>query len=125
MAYCTSTELTALTGTSLSSSVQDSIIAQADREIKAKLSLAGVSAPTSDDTLKSASLNLSIAGVLIRQMNDGTKPAQFKVGDISVSDNIQKAIEQHTNKAWDLVDMYIETHGSYEQYRWYIRKVNA
>ena len=58
MAYCTHTELTLLSGTSLSTAIQDAIIAQSDREIKARIQKAGLTPPASDDYLKTAAMKL-------------------------------------------------------------------
>ena len=124
MAYCTNAELTALTGTSLSTDIQGAIIAQADREINARLALAGLSASASDDTLKAASLNLSIAGVMTRLRADGSKPSSLKVGDISMGDNIDAAITELKTRADESITAYIRSNGTYSRDRWYIRKVN-
>lgn len=124
MSYCTNAELTLLTGTGLSTTIQDAIIAEADREINARLALAEISAPGSDDKLKSASLNLSIVGVLTRMRLDGSKPASIRIGDISASDDIDTAISELQKKAWAAVDSYILTHGTYDRSKWYVRKVN-
>ena len=124
MAYCTNAELTSLTGTSLTTAVQDAIIDQSDREIKARLALADISAPASDDTLKAASLNLSIAGVFTRLRADGSKPSSLKVGDISMGDNIDAAISELKNRAWESVTAYIRSNGVQSRDKWYLRKVN-
>lgn len=124
MGYASTTELTNLTGTSLASGVLTEIITQSDREINARLALAEISAPSSDDKLKSASLNLSIAGVLTRMRLDGSKPAKAKIGDIWFEDDIDKAIAELVKRAWAAVDSYILTHGTYDRYRFLVRKVN-
>ena len=119
--YCSSDELTNLTGTSLSVTVKNAIIDQADREIKARLARAGMSAPTSDDTLKAASLNISKIGVITRDRLTGAKTSSIKVGEISMSDNLDAEIAALYNSAWESVDSYIEAN---KTVRSYIRKVN-
>ena len=109
MAYCTNAELTALTGTILSTAIQDAIIAQSDREIDAIIKAEGLTPPTSDDDLKAASLNLSKAGIITHNRMTGTQPKSAKVGDITIQDDLDKAIETLTAKAWKSVDAYIAT----------------
>lgn len=124
MAYCTNAELTLLTGTSLSTTIQDAIIAQADREIDARIVRAGLTAPASDDTLKAASLNISKAGIITHDRMSGAKTSSIKVGEISMSDNLDAAITELYDNAWESVDSYIKTNGTYSRDRWYVRKVN-
>jgi len=65
MAYCTNSELTLITGTTLSTSIQNAIIDQSDREIKTRIRTEGLTPPISDDDdLKTASLELSKAGII-------------------------------------------------------------
>lgn len=125
MSYCSETELINLTGSMLSSTVLTEIINQADREIKTKLAQTEISAPASDDKLKAASLNLSIVGILTRMRLDGSKPGSLRIGDISVGDNLDAAIAEFMGRAWASVESYIKTHGTYDRYRWMIRKTNA
>lgn len=107
MAYSTNAELTALTGTALSTTIQDAIIAQADREIDAMLYEAGLTPPASDTMLKGASLDMSIAGVMTRHRMDGTQPSSLTVGGVSSSDNIDAAIRELRAKAVGSVNAYI------------------
>ena len=122
--YCSTDELTNLTGTSLSITVQNAIIDQADREIKARLALANISAPASNDTLKAASLNLSIAGIYTRLRADGSKSSSLKVGDISMGDDIDAVIAELKTRADDSITAYIKSNGTLSRDKWYIRKVN-
>ncbi len=124
MSLCSRTELTALTGTEYDDAIQQEIIDQSDREIKARLALAEISAPSSDDKLKVASLNLSIAGVLTRMRLDGSRPSSLRIGDITITDNLDSAIVEFKNKANEMITSYILTHGTYDRYRWMIWKVN-
>jgi len=109
MAYCTNTELTLLTGTTLSTAIQDAIIDQSDREIKAYIKAEGITPPASGDDLKAASLNLSKVGIITHNRMTGTQPKSAKIGDITISDDPDKAIEALTTKAWQSVDAYIAT----------------
>lgn len=107
MAYCTNAELTLLTGTTLSTAIQDGIIAQADREIDARLQASGVTPPTSDDSLKAASLNLGKAGIMTHNRMTRTQTKSTKIGDITIQDDLDAAIKALTEKAWLSVDAYI------------------
>ncbi len=122
MSLASRTELAALTGSSLDDAILQEILDQADREISARLALAEISAPSANDTLKAASLNLSIAGVLTRTRLDGSHPSSISVGDISVSDNLDTAILEFKTRSNELIDSYIKTHGIYDRYRFMIRK---
>lgn len=107
MAYSTHAELTALTGTSLLAASQDAIIAQADREINAKLYAAGLTPPSSDDILKAASLNLAHVGVITqnRMINEEARhPTEVR---LRVDDGQNKQIEELIAKAWSDVAAYI------------------
>lgn len=120
MAYSLYTELANLTGSSLAQAVLEAIIAQSDRAIDAKLRIAGISGGNTND-LKAASLEYSIAGVLTRYRLDGTKPASLSMGGLSMSDNIDAAIDEHIRKGDEIVDGIIRNRRSYRQL---IRVVN-
>jgi len=107
MAYCTHVELTALTGTTLSTDVQGAIIDQSDREIDARLQAESLTPPASDDSLKAASLNLSKVGIITHNRMTGTQTKSVKVGDITIQDDLDTAIEALTAKAWQSVGTYI------------------
>lgn len=107
MAYCTNAELTLLTGTTLSTAIQDAIIDQSDREIDARLQAEGLTPPVSDDSLKAASLNLSKVGIITHNRMTGTQTKSVKVGDITIQDDHDTQIEELTAKAWASVDAYI------------------
>ncbi len=124
MAYCTNGELTLLTGTSLSTAVQDGIIDQADREINGRLSLMGISAPAANDTLKAASLNLSIIAVWTHPDTSDVTTG-VKLGDISITKaDIGAEVSKLAQRAWQNVNDYIMQNGADDPYRYYIRKVN-
>ena len=122
--YCSADELTNLTGTSLSTTIKNAIIDQSDREIRARILIAGLSAPASDETLKAASLNISKAGIITYDRMSGAKTSSIKVGDISMSDNLDAIVAELYGKAWTSVDSYIRTNGTHSRDRWYLRKVN-
>lgn len=107
MAYSNHVELTALTGTTLSIDVQTAIIAQADREIDAKLYMAGLTPPGSDDMLKAASLNLSKVGIITHNRMIGAQTNSTQVGDIAIGDNLDMQIKELTAKAWASVVAYV------------------
>jgi len=113
MAYCTNAELTLLTGTTLSTAIQDAIIDQADREIKARVQAEGLTPPASDDMLKFASLDLSKAGIITHNRMTGTQTKSVKVGDIAIQDDIDVAIASLQERAWRTVDAYIAVNSAY------------
>jgi len=113
MAYCTNAELTLLSGTTLSSAIQDAIIAQADREIDARLQAKGLTPPASDDMLKFASLDLSKAGIITHNRMTGTQTKRVEVGDITVQDDLDVAITSLQEQAWRTVDAYSAVNSSY------------
>lgn len=114
MAYSTATELKALTGATLEDSVLEAIIAQADRSIDAKLRKAGIGNADTND-LKMVSLEYAIAGLFTRYRLDGTKPADLKIGDFSMGDGINIAIEGHLRKGDEIMDDIIRGKRSYRQ----------
>jgi len=120
MAYCVYTELANLTGSSLAEAVLTQIITFADYEIDAVLRAAGISSANSLD-LKAASLNLSIAGVISRQMNDGTLPKRIKVGGMELESEPSQAIAFYRQAAMDILRNVIAGQRSYRNV---IRKVN-
>lgn len=112
MAYCSSAELTLLTGATLSTAIQDAIIAQADRKIKTRIKTANLTPPTSDDDLKTASLDLSYAGLIRWNQTNGVQTKSVKVGDITIQDDPEAAITLLTDSAWESVDGYIAQNSS-------------
>lgn len=117
MAYCTYTELTALTGTTLSQTIQEAIIAQADREIDGILAKEDVSGVASG-LIKSASLELSIAGVITRHRMDGTMPSSLTEGGFTMSDSLDAAISQHRTLAYKMIQDYIDENKSNAEDSW-------
>ena len=107
MAYCSNAELVLETGSSLSTSILDSIIAAADRKIKTRILVAGLTPPTSNDTLKTASIELSKAGLVRWNQLNGSQTKSVKVGDITIQDDPEAAIAALTGAAYQDVDGYI------------------
>ncbi len=114
MAYCAYTDVQNLTGSALSQAILEAIIDQADRTIDAKLRIAGITGANPAD-LKAASLEYSIAGLLTRYRLDGTKPASLSVGGLSMSDNIDSAIDEHLKKGDAILNGIIKRNRSYRQ----------
>ena len=122
MSYCTTTEVGYLTGTTLSDTIVGGIITESDRQVDAKLALYGLSG--GGDTCKSASLNLSVAGVLRRHQMDGTQPNSLGLGGISMSVDIESAIRTHTQRADVLIDEYARNTLKARAWMTMVRKVN-
>lgn len=101
--YCTYTELTYLTGSTLSQTIQEAIINQAEREVDTYLGPFGLSGSTS---VKDATLHLSIAGLFTRYRLDGQKPGSLTLGDYTSTDNIDAAIATHRNEGYRLLNLY-------------------
>lgn len=100
-------DLTLLSGTTLSTVVQDAIIDQADRKIKTRIKLAGLSPPASDDDLKTASIELSYAWVIRWNQSNGIQTKSVKVGDITIQDDPDAAIALLSDSAFMSIDAYI------------------
>lgn len=113
MAYCTNAELSGITDTTLSTTILDALIAQADRRITARIRRRGVTPPTSDDMLKAASLDLSQAGIVTynrmkEDLTDRNMTKTIKFGETTIQDDPDEAIAQLTQLAWSAVDAYIK-----------------
>lgn len=107
MAYSTNAELTLISGTTLSTAIQDAIITQSDRLIQTRIYAAHLTPPASDDMLKGASLDLSKAGIITHNRMTGTQTKSVKVGDITIADDLDVQIKALTASAWASVDAYI------------------
>lgn len=123
MAYCTEAEIIALVGTDTSASTITEIIAQADREIDARLAIVGLSGD-GGNACKGASINFAVAGVLTRRRMDGSKPGSLNLGGMSMSDNIDVAIATYRNTGLALLDSYISSNAD-SSTKTYIVKVNG
>ena len=120
MSYCTVSELSAVTGTDLSDAILGHIIALADLEISAVLRANGISSSNTND-LKVASLKLSIAGVITRHRMDGTMPDQLSVGQMSIGNNADAAIQELRSDAYTILRGVIASNRSWRNI---VRKVN-
>ena len=124
MSHCSRTELVNLTGSSLNDAVLQDIIDQADRQINGRLLMMNVSVPSSDDTLKAASLNLAKIGVLTHPDSDQVS-SSVKLGDITIKRiELGTVLSDLSTQAWQSVDDYVLRHGQNGASRFYIRKVN-
>lgn len=125
MAYCTTAEVVALTGTTLDAdTIVSEIVDQAGRIIDAQLTAAGITPPGSGDALKAAALNYSAAGVLARLKADGTRVGSRKIGKLAITDNVDASIGDYNARGRELVAQYIQGQTTIQRYC-YIRKVNG
>jgi len=106
MSYCSTVDLVNATGAAYDTTTLQALIDRADRQIDARLRAARVAG--SGDAIREASLSLSIAMLLTRMRMDGTKPASLSLGGLSMSDNIDQAIKELQDRAWELVDEHID-----------------
>ena len=108
MAYCTSTEVIALTGTPLSTTEVEDIIAIADEEIDARLAREGLSISEDAPVLVGiASLYLSSALVLERQRADGTMPDSTRVGELTIRAKLEGQIAEYRMHSDQLLMTYM------------------
>lgn len=106
MAYCTTTELINVTGSSRSATILQAIIDEADRKIGAYLKSNGITGVAGDD-LKSASLTLSKAGLLEYGLQVGD--FQASNGDFSSSLNVTSEVDRLRKETFEILDQYIST----------------
>jgi len=124
MSYCSTGELKNLTGSLLSDTILQEIIDQSDRYINGRLLMMNIGVPTSDDTLKAASLNISIVAVLSHPDSDQVA-SSVKLGDITIKRaDLVDVMTDMSTQAWQNVHDYIMRHGVDDTSRYYIRKVN-
>lgn len=107
MAFCEYTDIQNLTGTTLSQSIIEAIIAQSDREITGILAKVGLSG-SATGLVKSASIELSIAGIITRHRMDGTMPSTITLGGLTMSDNLDAAINYHRQVGLRYVQDFID-----------------
>lgn len=108
MAYCAYTDIQNTTGTTLSQTIIEAVIAQADREIDGLLSKAGLSGGGTG-LIKAASIEFSIAGIITRHRMDGTMPSSITLGGLSMSDNLDALISLHRANGMRFVQDYIDS----------------
>jgi len=102
--FCSTTELTNVTGSIRSATILQALIDESDRQITAYLKARGVSASGCDET-KSASLALSQAGLLRFGLQEGS--FQASSGDFSSSVNVSEACKALEARAFAILDDYI------------------
>jgi len=109
MGYSTYDDVVALTGTSLTQAEVEKLIEVADEEINSVLSREGISINTSSPPTQIylASLYLSSALVLERQRTDITMPDSMRLGDLSVSLELEKHIQSYRKMAKETLAQYI------------------
>ncbi|MFA7121143.1 MAG: hypothetical protein WC277_06655 [Bacilli bacterium] len=117
MAYCTTSELVAKTGTTIATATLEEIVADADRRVDSFLAHHGLSGST-DDHCKTASLHFSIAGVYTRMQMDGTLPESITAAEVD------RAISRHEATARTALEQYVEANRrTYRRSR--LRRVNG
>ena len=125
MAYTTSAALVLLTGSTLDSSITDAIIAQADRRVNAILSANELTAPASNDDLTAASLEFSMAGLLVRGIQDGSKHSAIQADVLQTKDDLHKLIDTHEAAGIAATNSYIKSvEKTGNTYASMIKKVN-
>ena len=108
MAYTTATEVSALTGSSLSTTALNAIIDMADAQLDAQLAREGLPITGSTPALVAvASLFLSSALVLERQRADGTMADSTKVGDVQLSAKLEEQLTGYRTGAEEHLNQYI------------------
>ena len=110
MSYCSNQDVTDITGSSLSTTIIDRIIAGSDRLINRHLVQGGLTAnpsPTPDD-LMDASIHLSAATVLNRHMVDGTLPAEFTAERLKEKIDASTVIKNYNAIAMQAIEIYIQ-----------------
>jgi len=107
MAYCEHTDIVNATGTVLTQSVIEAIIAQSDREIDGLLAQHSLSG-SATGLIKAASIEFSIAGVYTRQRMDGKAPNSLSLdGGLTISTNVDAAIAHHRSVGLKYISDYI------------------
>ena len=122
--YCSTTELVALSGSTLDATeILSPIIDAADREIDAYLAPYGLTG-SATGAIKQASLKLSMAGLLERGLHTGNY--QSTSGDFSSSVDTVRAIESNRKAAYTLLDQYISNQTSLSTVkRSYVRRIDG
>ncbi|MHC1570342.1 MAG: hypothetical protein ACXQS9_00630 [Methermicoccaceae archaeon] len=108
MAYTSAAEVSALTGSSLSTTAINAIIDIADAQLDATLAREGLSITGSTPALVAvASLFLSTAMVLERQRADGTMADSTGVGDITITAKLEEQLAGYRAGAEAHLNQYI------------------
>jgi hypothetical protein len=106
MSYCTYAEVVAGTGTTLAQATVESLITYADAMIDSWLDEWDVTGSASS-RLKVACILLTQAFLMRRRRLDGTQPNSLTIGEMSSSDNNDRAILDLEDRAKSIVDIYI------------------
>ena len=122
MTYASTSELAAVTGSQHDMVTLQSILDEADRQVKIKILGADLTPPASSDILKVACLCYAKVALLDRLRMDGGNVAEpkYQWGH----DDINMAIQHQELKAATAIETYINTAAS-NRHRLYLRKVNA
>jgi len=119
LAYCVAADVYLRTGTSLGTITEANItsfIAEADADIVTYLTAKGYPAPTVSNSLKSASIKLTMVMIVDRLSIELARPAsQTLVGDISFSVSPAEA-KRFTSEAYSAMDSYIASANSTNTY---------
>ena len=107
MAYCVYTDIENRLGTTLGSTILNTLITSADRQIVAWLAAEFIAAPSSDDILTEASIELTCAMVKQRSAHTGERPDSFQTGPQTTRNRVLEEIAEHKATARSLVDQYI------------------
>jgi len=110
--YCAYTDLQYLTGSTLSQTILEAIITQAETKLDRLLAEKGLTGSGGNATLKAAALEFSMVGLYERYRLDGTQPGSVSVGDLSMSSNVDQAIALHNAEGLRLLDAYVATAAS-------------
>lgn len=107
MSYCTYADIVARSGTELAQSIVEALIADADRNIRARLKQHGIAAPAEADELTTASIALTMSRLVTRLRMDGTRPSSVTIGGISQSDSNDNIVQQHEREADSAIAAFI------------------
>jgi hypothetical protein len=91
--------------------------------VKAKLQQYGLAGCHTDEP-SLAALYMSIVQLLLRYRMDGTKPQSLSMGGLSMSDDIDGAIESLVKNADRLCNEYVKRNATISRFRKYMIKVN-
>ena len=103
MSYCSTAELTNVTGSAVSSTILQAIIDDGDREIDSYLGQFNLSGVASG-ACKSASLKFAQAGLLLYGLQVGNLEAS--TGELASSVDVTRAVESLRKAAYDLLEQY-------------------
>lgn len=124
--YATISELTNLTGTTLSDDICMEILAQSTRRLNARLAYSGVTVSQAGDTnLQAICLDMAYAQVLSRYKADGTAVGAVNVDGITTTPNLLDHIRYYNDRAEKATEWYIDVNRPSTHTQYYIHKVNG